>query len=63
VKIKLLQHTGEPAKPLVRRGEKVKRDALIADVQPSKLGANIHASIDGVVKAVSETLIEIEAEA
>ena len=61
VKIKLLQHAGKPAAPVVRQGEKVQRGALIAAVESSELGANIHASIDGTVKVVSDSLIEIEA--
>jgi len=61
VKIKLLQHAGKPAAPVVRQGEKVQRGALIAAVESSELGANIHASIDGTVKVVSDSLIEIGA--
>lgn len=61
VRIKLLQHTGKPATPVVRRGDKVKSGAVIAAVGPAELGANVHASIDGTVKSVSETSIELEA--
>ncbi len=61
VRIKLSQHAGKPATPVVRQGEKVQRGALIAAVESSELGANVHASIDGTVKVVSDSLIEIEA--
>jgi Na+-translocating ferredoxin:NAD+ oxidoreductase RnfC subunit len=61
VRIKLLQHTGKPAVPAVRRGEKVRRGAVIGTVEPSDLGANIHASIDGTVKSISDRFIEMEA--
>ena len=61
VRIKLLQHTGKPATPVVRPGDKVKSGAVIAPVGPAELGANVHASIDGTVKSVSQTSIEIEA--
>jgi Na+-translocating ferredoxin:NAD+ oxidoreductase RnfC subunit len=61
VRIKLLQHAGKPATPVVQRGKKVQRGTLIAAVESSELGANVHASIDGTVKVVSDSLIEIEA--
>lgn len=61
VRIKLSQHTGEPARAVVRPGEKVKQGALIAAMGASELGANLHASIDGTVRAVSESFIQIEA--
>ena len=61
VRIKRLQHTGKPAVPVVRVGEKVSRGAVIGTVELSDLGANIHASIDGAVKRISDRFIEIEA--
>jgi Na+-translocating ferredoxin:NAD+ oxidoreductase RnfC subunit len=61
VKIKLKQHTGAPAKPVIRSGQKVGRGDVIAAVEPPALGADIHASIDGTVKAITDTYIEIEA--
>jgi Na+-translocating ferredoxin:NAD+ oxidoreductase RnfC subunit len=60
VRIKLLQHMGAPAQPMVSPGDKVQRGMLIAEVEAAKLGANIHASIDGTVKEVAEGYIEIE---
>src|SRR3990170_2120766 len=61
VRIKRLQHTGKPAVPVVRVGVKVSRGAVIGTVELSDLGANIHASIDGAVKRISDRFIEIEA--
>ncbi len=61
VSLNLLQHTGVPARPVVRSGQKVKVGELVAKVPEGELGANIHASIEGKVKTVSESFVEIEA--
>jgi Na+-translocating ferredoxin:NAD+ oxidoreductase RnfC subunit len=61
VRIRLKQHTGEPAKPVVRVGDKVGRGDAVAAVEPPALGASIHASIDGTVKAITDSHIELEA--
>ncbi len=61
VRIKLKQHAGEPAAPLVRQGEKVTRGQAIGRVADGKLGAGIHASIGGKVRAVTPDHIEIVA--
>ncbi|ADL08420.1 proline reductase-associated electron transfer protein PrdC [Thermosediminibacter oceani] len=58
LKIPLQQHIGAPCKPVVSAGERVKKGQLIA--APEKLGANIHASLSGVVTAVTGEYIEIE---
>lgn len=58
--ILLQQHVGAPDKPLVKAGDTVKRGQLIAI--PTKLGANIHASVSGKVAAVTNDRIEIEAD-
>ena len=59
--IPLKQHVGVPAVPVVKAGERVRRGQLIAQVPPEKLGANVHASIDGRVTAVLQDQIVIEA--
>jgi len=59
VRIKLLQHAGKPAKPVVKRGDKVEKGALIGRVLAADLGANIHASVAGTVASVSDSAIEI----
>ncbi len=61
VRIKLSQHVGKPAKPCVRQGQQIRKGSLIGAVEPSKLGANIHASIDGTVTDVTDEHIQIEA--
>ncbi len=57
VKIPLKMHIGNSCTPVVRVGENVKKGQLIAE--PQGLGAKIHASIDGKVKAINQTYIEI----
>ncbi len=60
VKILLKQHIGVPATPLVKLGDKVTKGMLIATCN-DKLGANIHASIDGTVTYIDTESIEIDA--
>ncbi len=60
VKIPLTQHVGAPCQPLVAIGDNVKKGQVIGEIPEGKLGARIHASIDGIVKNV-ETQIVIEA--
>ncbi|MFK5883103.1 MAG: 4Fe-4S dicluster domain-containing protein [Candidatus Izemoplasma sp.] len=60
VKIKLKQHIGVVATPIVKIGEMVAKGTLIADCK-NALGANIHSSIDGNVTNVTEDYIEIMA--
>jgi Na+-translocating ferredoxin:NAD+ oxidoreductase RnfC subunit len=61
VRIKLKQHAGQPAAAAVQEGKKVKKGQVIGRVEDSKLGANIHASIDGKVRAVTPDYVEIVA--
>lgn len=58
LRIPLRQHVGSPCKPVVAEGDTVKKGQLIA--APEKLGANIHSSVSGRVKAITEEYIEIE---
>jgi len=62
VRIKLSQHVGKPAQPTVGRGDKVEQGQLIARLEPSALGANLHASMAGKITAVTESYIEIQAQ-
>lgn len=57
VRIPLRMHIGGPDAPLVTAGQRVSRGQLIAS--PNGMGANIHASIDGTVTAVTGEYIEI----
>ena len=60
VKIPLKQHAGAPALPAVHSGQRVRTGDLLASPQPGKLGARIHASIDGTVGVMTDS-IEIDA--
>ncbi|MFZ5945691.1 MAG: 4Fe-4S dicluster domain-containing protein [Bacillota bacterium] len=62
VNIKLQQHVGAPCKPLVTPGQKVNKGDLIGEIPEKSLGANIHASISGVVTQVSDTIAITSAE-
>ncbi len=57
VRIPLQQHVGEPAIPVVRKGQKIKAGDLIAEITGTKLGANIHASITGTVAGVEREIV------
>jgi Na+-translocating ferredoxin:NAD+ oxidoreductase RnfC subunit len=61
VRLLLSQHAGKPASPMVRPGDRVRKGDPVGTVEDKVLGADIHASIDGVVTVVSETYIEVEA--
>jgi len=55
--LKLKQHAGVPAVPIVRVGEDVKKSQLVAKIPDGKLGANIHSSIDGKVISTAPDII------
>jgi Na+-translocating ferredoxin:NAD+ oxidoreductase RnfC subunit len=59
VVLPLSQHVGAPAVPLVKAGQHVSEGECVAEIREGALGARIHASVDGTVRAVGET-IEIE---
>lgn len=59
VEIDMLQHIGAPAKPCVSLYDEVHKNQKIGEIQEGKLGANIHASIDGTVTFVDNTKIVI----
>jgi Na+-translocating ferredoxin:NAD+ oxidoreductase RnfC subunit len=61
IRVKLKQHAGQAAAPLVQEGKKVKKGQMVGRVEEGKLGANVHASIDGKVRAVTADYIEIVA--
>lgn len=60
LRLELRQHVGAPCRPVVEVGEHVKKGQLIAS--PTGLGANIHSSVYGTVKEITETAILIEAD-
>jgi Na+-translocating ferredoxin:NAD+ oxidoreductase RnfC subunit len=61
VRILRKQHTGQAAEIVVRSGDSLKRGDVVARVSGDALGADVHASIDGKVREVTEDWVEIEA--
>jgi Na+-translocating ferredoxin:NAD+ oxidoreductase RnfC subunit len=59
VRIKMKQHAGKPATPVVKEGAKVAKGQTIGKVDEPDLGANVHASIGGKVRKVTAEWIEI----
>jgi Na+-translocating ferredoxin:NAD+ oxidoreductase RnfC subunit len=62
VNLPLQQHFGAPAKPTVVPGDRVKKGDRIAAIEEGALGADLHASIDGVVRSVDAHAIIIARE-
>lgn len=62
VMLLLRQHIGAPAIPIVREGDRVVVGQVVAEVPEGKLGAPVHASISGVVTAVTGEWIKVSAE-
>ncbi len=65
VAIPLKQHVGAPCEPVIQLGQRVHKGQVIGrppltNGQPA-LGAPIHASIDGVVMAIADGIIRINA--
>ena len=60
VRIPLQQHIGKTAQAVIKKGEMVKEGQLIGKVSDNELGANVHASISGKVKEVTEKFVLIE---
>ena len=60
-RIKMKQHAGQPAAPVVEEGKRVKKGQVVARTETGKLGVNIHASIDGKVRTVTPDYIEVVA--
>ena len=58
IHIPLKQHVGGPCQAIVNVGDHVKRGQLVA--VPAGLGANIHASLSGVVEEITEIDIVVK---
>ena len=58
IHIPLKQHVGGPCQAIVNVGDHVKRGHLVA--VPAGLGANIHASLSGVVEEITEIDIVVK---
>ncbi len=61
VRIRMRQHAGEPAVPCVAEGARVKKGDAVGRVDEAKLGADVHASIDGTVRRVTAEYVEVAA--
>ncbi len=60
VLIPLKQHVGANTNPIVEKDDFVNKGDLIAKISDGKLGSNIHASISGTVKSVTNDYIRIQ---
>ena len=54
IQLLLKQHAGTPAISVVKSGDRVKTGDLVAAPERGKLGARIHASIDGTARVTDE---------
>ncbi len=59
VRVPLRQHSGTPARPAVKEGDRLKTYDMIGTAS-SAISCTMHASIDGVVKKITEDEITIE---
>ena len=57
VRMPLSQHIGAPAIPVVKSGSVVNIGEVIGEIPEGKLGARIHASIEGVVTLRNEEIV------
>ena len=62
VHIPLKQHIGSPSQPVVKAGDKIRVGDLIAAIPEEALGANLHASLAGAVRQITEGYVVIERE-
>jgi len=59
VRILLQQHAGQPAAAAVAPGDRVEAGSVVGRVPEPALGASVHASIGGTVRAVTAEFVEI----
>jgi len=59
VTLKLQQHIGAPAVPIVKVGDNLRVGQLVGEIPEGALGAQIHASIEGTVIQVTSQTITI----
>jgi len=60
VRLSLTQAIGAPSQPVVAVGQAVTKGDLVAKIPDGKLGANLHASMDGQVAGIDNDGIVIE---
>ena len=61
VAIPLAQHIGAPAVPVVTVGLQVHVGDLLGEIPEGAMGARVHASISGTIRAVENGFITIRA--
>ena len=61
MKIKMSQHIGAPAVPVVKVGDSVMAGQVIGQAAEGKLSVCIHASINGKVAEVTDQFVTIKA--
>ncbi|NOY23847.1 MAG: hypothetical protein GXO70_10115 [Acidobacteria bacterium] len=61
-KIKIKQHIGSAALPLVKIGETVNTGQILSNVKPDELGTPVHSPAKGMVKEITEEFIVIGSE-
>jgi len=59
IRLYLLQSIGAPSEPVVKEGEEVSANKLVAKIPEGKLGSNIHSPVDGVVSEITQGYIQI----
>ncbi|MDP4159343.1 MAG: SLBB domain-containing protein [Bacillota bacterium] len=59
VTLKLQQHIGAPAIPIVKVGESVLRGQVVGEIPEGALGARVHASLDGIVQQITPQMITL----
>lgn len=57
VALPLKQHWGAPARPLVKVGDRVAKGQLVASAPEAAIGAAVHASLDGAVVSVGDSIV------
>lgn len=57
VQILLKQHVGAPGRPIVKVGQCVQKGELIAAIPDDSLGANLHASMNGIVTEITDRIV------
>jgi Na+-translocating ferredoxin:NAD+ oxidoreductase RnfC subunit len=61
VRIRMRQHAGQAAVPVVEAGKRVKKGQVVGRVADGELGAPVHASIGGKVSEVTPEWVEVTA--
>jgi len=57
VRLPMRQHIGAPAKPVVSVGDRVRAGDVVGEVPPTGTSARVHASLSGLVREVSDSVV------